>query len=265
MMVTYIEGYDSIRLAYVAKYSPSSPFGIILLHGLAEHKGRYVDFMDKLYTLGISVFALDLRGHGESFGKRGDVRNFEAYISDIHCLVCKIKEDYPGLKLAILGHSLGGLIATVYAATYNTINWLILSNPLWVSPKKAGLLGFLPYKVLGFVKVKKRHSESSEMLAYSYNDPLATNYLSIRLLGFIFHQGTRRVNRVFDKVKVPTLLLAGELDPLIDTSVLPPLLDRLGSKDKEIRVYKNVKHRLFQSEYRDVITEEMVAWITSRL
>jgi len=265
VMKTYIERQDGIRLVYDVKYSHTSPFGIILIHGLAEHKGRYVDFINELYKLDISVFALDLRGHGESFGKRGDIRNFEIYVSDIHCLVCEIKEDYPDLKLAILGHSLGGLIATVYTATYKTIDWLILSNPLLISPKKASLLDFFPYKILGFVKVKKRHSESPEMLAYSYNDPLSTNHFTLRLLGVIFHQGTRLASKVLDKINIPTLLLTGELDPLIDSSALQHLIEKFGGDDKEIKVYKNVKHRLFQSEHRDVIIKEMLAWINSRL
>lgn len=264
-MVAYLEGHNGLLLAYVTKYSDSSQIGIIVVHGLAEHKVRYVDFMNALYERNISVFALDLRGHGESSGERGDVKDFETYVTDIHCLVTAIKKGYPNLKLALLGHSLGGLIATVYVATYKTIDWLILSNPLLIPPKKTGLLGFLPYKKLGFIKIKKRHSESPEMLAYSYNDPLATNYFTIRLLGVIFHQGTKYAMSVLDKVNIPTLLLAGELDPLIDASLFQHLFDKFGNADKEIKIYKNVKHRLFQSKYRDKIIEEMIAWINNRL
>ena len=260
-----VEGYDGTRLIYSEKYNPSSQVGILLLHGLAEHKGRYDDFINRLIKFNFSVFAIDLRGHGESLGRRGDITDFSIYQSDVHCLVCKIKKNYPHLKLAILGHSLGGLIATAYVSTHDIVDFLILSNPLIVSPKRTIIFRFLPYKMLGFIKVKKRYSESLEMLEYSYADPLATNYFTIRLLGVIFHQGINYVNASLSNVTLPTLLMTGELDPLISSASLQKVLDRFGSKDKQMRIYKNVKHRLFQSKYKEAITEELVDWLNERL
>jgi alpha-beta hydrolase superfamily lysophospholipase len=260
-----IHGHDGISLAYTEKYNDESRVGILLLHGLAEHTGRYKELIDRLYHEKVSFFAFDLRGHGESHGKRGDVKDFAIFIKDVECVVTVIRKRFPQLKLAILGHSLGGLIATVYAATSTAIDYLVLSNPLLMPPRKAWFLRFIPYKVLSFLRVKKRHSESPEMLAYSYSDPLSTNYLTIRLMGVIFHQGMKCVAKSLMNVEQPTLILTGEQDPLIESAEINNMINKFGSVDKHLRTYKDVKHRLFQSDNKDTIINDMVAWLNERL
>ncbi len=114
MKTNYIIVDDKIKLAYYSQYINKSEIGVIIIHGLAEHKGRYEDFIKQLSNNNISVFAVDLRGHGESSGKRGDAKDFFEYLTDLHSFVCYIKEKYPKLKLAIFGHSFGGQIASAY-------------------------------------------------------------------------------------------------------------------------------------------------------
>ena len=265
METRYIEVNDKFRLAYFERYSPNSKVGIILVHGLAEHKGRYQYFFEKMYAMNISIFAVDIRGHGESSGKRGDVNNFNEYLMDLDCFIQKIKTEYKDLCLALLGHSLGGLISVGYAESRTGIDFLILSNPLLTVPKIAKLLNVIPYKMLSFIKIKKRHSESPEMLEYSYSDPLASNLFSIRLLGVIFNEGIKYVLNRLKDVRIPVLLLGGRLDPLIQTNRFVELLDKFGSEDKELKIYENVKHRLLQSDIKDDVMKDMVTWINKRI
>ena len=136
METQYLSIDKKMKIAYYSRYVDNSKIGVIIIHGLAEHKGRYKDFMEQLSNNNISAFAIDLRGHGESWGSRGDAKKFLDYLTDIHSFVCYIKEKYPKLKLAIFGHSFGGQIASAYVATYNTIDMLILSSPfLHIHPK----------------------------------------------------------------------------------------------------------------------------------
>lgn len=265
METNYIKTNNDFQLAHFEKYKPNSKVGIILIHGLAEHKGRYKSFIEKMYDMNISVFAVDIRGHGESGGKRGDVSNFNDYITDLEFYVEKIKNKYKNLKIALLGHSLGGLISAGYVETHTDVDFLILSNPLLTIPKVAKLLNIIPYKYLSFLKIKKRHSESPEMLAYSYSDPLASNYFTIRLLGVIFNEGIYQVLSRLQDIRIPVLLLGGELDPLIQTSRFKNLISKFGCEDKELKIYKNVKHRLLQSEIKDTVMKDMVIWLEKRV
>jgi len=265
MKTNYLVIDDKIKLAYYSEYINSSKTGVIIIHGLAEHKGRYEDFIKQLLNNNISVFAIDLRGHGESLGKRGDAKDFSDYLNDLHFFVSYIKEKYPNLKLALFGHSFGGQIASAYVSTYNTVDLLILSSPLLEAPSKSKLFNIIPYKRLGFIKIKKRHSESKEMLEYSKNDTLACHYFTLRLVGIMFKQGIEYITDRFKYIKLPVLLLGGKLDPLINCENMPLILEKFGSNDKTIKIYDKVKHRIVQNDYKDEIIQEIIEWINIHL
>lgn len=265
MKTEYFERNNKIKLAYYCNYIHNSKIGIIILHGLAEHKGRYHDFMEQLNKSNISTFAVDLRGHGESSGKRGDVKFFEDYLKDLHSFILFLKNQYPNLKLAIFGHSLGGLIASCYVADYDTIDFLILSSPFLKAPSKAKFFKLIPYRILGSVKIKKRHSESKMMLEYSRKDPLACHYFTLRLIGNMFIDGVNYITKKFEDIKIPVLMLGGKLDSLIDSGGLRDILDKIGSKDKTIKIYDNVKHRIVQNDYKDETIADIINWIETEV
>jgi lysophospholipase len=265
MKTDYLRINEKTKLAFFQMYSHNSQIGVILLHGLAEHKGRYDYFMTTLYDHNISVFAIDLRGHGESSGSRGDIDDFQTFILDIRCFIDYIKKVHPCLKLVFFGHSLGGLIASAYTSRHNDINLLILSSPLLVSPKLSWVLKFIPYKLLMFIRFKKRHSESPEMQAYSLKDKLSSNSFTLRLIGAIFNQGISYTIKNLEKISIPVLLLGGEYDPLINTSKYQQLLQLLSSSDKQLKIYEGVKHRLVQGNHKDLVIDEIITWINSKL
>ncbi len=265
METKYLAINNKLKIAFYCNHINNAKVGIIILHGLAEHKGRYHDFIEQLNKNDISTFAIDLRGHGESLGKRGDVKHFENYIEDLHSFVSYIRNEYPDLKLGMFGHSLGGLIASSYVANYKTIDFLILSSPFLKAPSKAKFFKFIPYKILGFVKLKKRHSESKEMLKYSRNDMLACHYFTLRLVGNMFVDGIQYITERFKDIKLPVLMLGGKLDPLIDSTALNDILDEFGTKDKTIRIYDNVKHRIVQNDNKDEIIADIIKWVKTKI
>ena len=265
METKFITTLNDIRVAYFEKYNKKSKIGIVFVHGLGEHKGRYEDFINQIYKNDISVFAVDIRGHGESGGKRGYVKGFDDFISDLDHIILHIKSKYPNLAIALMGHSLGGLIVTGYAETKNNANFLILSNPLLSYPLLTLLFHFVPYKMLGSVKIKKTKSESAEMLKYSYNDPLACNYFTLRLLGSIFNKGISFVYKRLEKVKIPVLLLGGELDPVLNSKRLYKIVSQFGSDDKELKIYKETKHRLLQSSKKKEVICDITDWLKTRI
>ncbi len=265
METRYIEVENQIRLAYYEEYNPSSKIGIVLIHGLAEHKGRYEYFYKEAFKANISIFALDIRGHGESGGIRGYIDDFRTFLSDLDLFVDLVKIKYPHLKIALLGHSLGGLIATGYVEIYNKVDFLILSNPLLEARNLTRLFHVIPYKLFGKIRIKKRHSESIEMLKYSYNDPLASNYFTLRLLGCVFKQGIVFVSKQFESIKIPVLLLGGASDPLIKSSHFQSLLSRFSSLEKKLIIYENTKHRLLQSERKDEVISHIVRWLNKQI
>jgi len=107
---------------------------VCLVHGLGEHAGRYQDVMGVLLGAGIAVFALDLRGHGLSDGRRGHAAPRSRIHSDVDALLRQAREAWPGLPAWLYGHSLGGNI--------------VLSHRLFGKEKPEGVIATSPWLVL---------------------------------------------------------------------------------------------------------------------
>ncbi len=129
---------DDLELG-VSLRIPEHPLGIIqLVHGMAEHRERYHDFMDYLAEQGYVVIIHDHRGHGASVKSTDDYGYFyenglEAIIKDVHQITGYIRERFPELPLTLFGHSMGSLIVRCYMQEYDkSVDGLIVCG----SPSK---------------------------------------------------------------------------------------------------------------------------------
>jgi len=77
------EGVGRLRLQYRSWEVPAPKAAVVFVHGFSDHSGRYESFAETLATFGVSTFAFDLRGHGQSDGRRGYVRRFEIYLQEL--------------------------------------------------------------------------------------------------------------------------------------------------------------------------------------
>src|SRR5581483_3158208 len=100
-------------------------------HGYGEHSGRYEHVARRLMDDGAVVYAPDHYGHGRSDGDRGVVPDVELLVDDTERVVTLAAGEHPGLPLALLGHSLGGIIATRLVQRDNHgVSALVLSGPV---------------------------------------------------------------------------------------------------------------------------------------
>ena len=109
---------DGVELPlYVWRASAPPRAAIALVHGLAEHAGRYAALAARLNAAGIDVYAIDLRGHGHAPGRRTWVARFDEYLDDAEALVAHASAQCAtqGTPLFLMGHSMGGAIAALYA------------------------------------------------------------------------------------------------------------------------------------------------------
>ena len=119
--------------------SDSQPAAVVhILHGMAEHAGRYERLAEKLCAAGIAVWAADQRGHGLTSenndndpGKGGllghcaDRDTFGRVTADVHAINLEIRKTFPGIPLFLLGHSWGSFIAQNYIETMDCGDGLI--------------------------------------------------------------------------------------------------------------------------------------------
>ena len=114
-------GVGRLRLRYRTWEVANPRAAVLVVHGLAEHGGRYARFAQTLGGFGFSTFALDLRGHGLSDGRRGHAASFDCFLQDLD----RFRREVEGVldrrtPLFLLGMSMGGLIALRYLEEYDT-------------------------------------------------------------------------------------------------------------------------------------------------
>jgi alpha-beta hydrolase superfamily lysophospholipase len=154
---------------------------VVIAHGYAEHIGRYDHVAATLGEHGAAVYGPDHLGHGRSDGERALITDFDPVVDDLHLLVERARTEHPGLPLVLVGHSMGGLIATRYAQRHRDgLAGLVLSAPLLGNPGSALLLAMDP---LPEVPIDPAVLSRDESVWEAYrSDPLnATVGSSVRL------------------------------------------------------------------------------------
>ena len=114
---------------------PDNPVAILqMVHGMNEHKERYLVFMEEMAKKGYITIMHDNRGHGESVKNKDDIGYCYAsmdkgMVEDTYKATKYIKKEYPDLPLILYGHSLGSLVVREYLKKHDdAIDGLIVSG-----------------------------------------------------------------------------------------------------------------------------------------
>ena len=117
--------YDGLPLSVVS-VRPDGPVRAVvqLVHGMCEHKGRYLPFMHYLAGKGCLCVMNDHRGHGGSVLRKEDLGYFyedgdTALVEDLHQITRLLRSQHPDLPLILFGHSMGSLAVRVYRQRYD--------------------------------------------------------------------------------------------------------------------------------------------------
>lgn len=119
---------DGLKLACLLSVPDTKdtvPRGIVqLVHGMCEHKERYIPLMDFLSSNGLVCVIHDHRGHGASVKRPDDLGymydgGWLAMVEDVRIVNDWIKAQYPGLKLILYGHSMGSMVVRSFIKRYD--------------------------------------------------------------------------------------------------------------------------------------------------
>ncbi|NOY26433.1 MAG: alpha/beta hydrolase [Oligoflexia bacterium] len=130
MLEHSIQSADGTRLRVVQWAPEATPTAeVLLLHGLAEHAGRYPHVAAALTAAGYHVTFVELRGHGNSEGRRGAIQSWGDYVADLQAAA-----DFVRKPFFLVAHSMGGLVALDAlrgpSAMHDQVRALALSDPL---------------------------------------------------------------------------------------------------------------------------------------
>ena len=119
--VKYIESKDG-TLLYTKVQTTEQPetakATVIMVHGLAEHLGRYDDFAGLLIRSGFNVIRYDQRGHGHSSGENTFYSDVDEITDDLNAIVLYAKKLLSEQQVFVIGHSMGGYTAALYGTKY---------------------------------------------------------------------------------------------------------------------------------------------------
>jgi len=269
-----MEGSKGLTLYWQVWLPEATPKAVVILvHGLAEHSGRYGHVADHLVAHGYAVYALDHRGHGRSQGRRAQVGRMDYVVDDLHRFAAQVRLDQPGKAFFLLGHSLGGGIALAYALKYqDELKGLVLSAPAvlfeGVSPLQARALKVLsaltpglPVIVLDGTAV----SRDPEVVRAYDGDPF--NYrgkIPVRTVAEMA-RSAEQIQEKLGSLRLPVLLLHGTGDRLVAASASRLIHDRASSPDKTLRLYDGLYHEVLNEPEREQVLAEVSGWLDRHL
>jgi alpha-beta hydrolase superfamily lysophospholipase len=296
----YFYGKDGKQLYALKWEGEGKPRALLqIAHGMAEHIGRYADFAEFMVRHGIYVYSNDHRGHGhtatrqEDRGYYGDENGFETVVHDMKELTDSIKQEFPGVPVFLLGHSMGSFLARRYIQLYGEELAGVIFTGTGGHPGILGKIGH--YLSVREARKQGRLSPSSRMNALtfgSYNKAFKPNqtdfdwlsrdekevekYIQDPLCGGVFTAGffedfLKGLLTLYDQdelipKQLPVYFLSGEQDPVGKNTkgVLQSSrkLQAAGLKNVSCKFYPEARHEILNEINKQEVYDDIHQWIT---
>lgn len=268
-------GVGGVEIVYDVWTPDIEPRGVVVLaHGYGEHARRYDHVAQRFGEAGLVTYALDHRGHGRAGGKRVRVRHMKEFVADFRELVARARAENPGRKVIVLGHSMGGGIVFAYGVAHaDDYDLMILSGPAiaahtGVSKAKAvigkaigSIFPNLPIEAIDAEAV----SRDPKVVADYKADPLVYRGKVPAGIGKALLVVGEKMHLLAPGITAPLLVVHGEQDSLVSADGSRRLVEHVGSRDVELKVYPELFHEVFNEPERDQVLDDVVEWIASRL
>lgn len=249
----------------------------VIVHGLGEHCLRYAHVAAYLNTKGWAAISYDHRGHGRSPGKRGVLNADDDFLHDLAAVVDATRAAYPGQRLLLVGHSLGGAIAgrfvSALAKPQEAAPWsrpvdaLVLSSPALEVPISAIQKGLLAtvgkltpdVQVGNGLKPEWVCNNPATVAAY-IADPLVHDRITGRLTGFILAAG-ENVRERAPQWTVPTLIIWGGMDRCVKPSGSVAFATAAPQTLVSSQPFPTLAHEIFNEREQAEVLRVMGDWL----
>lgn len=268
----FFDSRDGLRLFY-RQWSVPKPRGLVaLVHGLAEHSGRYQELAKVLNKVGCTVAAVDYRGHGQAGGKRAHIDYFSDYLNDIRAFLEEIRRQGYNEKPVLLGHGQGGLICARFAELEGArLGGLVLSSPFFGMAAKVPVVRVVATTLFSWMlpslAMPMRHSFDHNFLSHDRN--VIERYVSDPLVGAAFtvswFVGILNAQRIAlseaGRVSGPLLVLQAGEDRLSSLYATRVFFAAARAQNKQIKVYDNYYHDIFNEIGRERVFKDLTTWL----
>jgi acylglycerol lipase len=269
-------GVRKASLYYQGWLPEGEPRAVLLIvHGLAEHSGRYMNLVNRFVPQGFAVYGIDHLGHGRSEGRRLALERFADYTEPLKVFSAMVRCWQPGRPVFLVGHSMGGLIGATYLLTnQEELAGAILSGPAIMAPGHipamtifAGRLLSVLFPSVGIVErlTAEEICRDPAVVAAYIADPLVyqgkiTARLGAEMLGAMEH-----IRKEAGRIRLPLLIVQGEADRLVNPAGAQVLFDGVASPDKRLIVYEGFYHEVFNEPEHDRVLSDVERWLEAHL
>ncbi len=274
----YTEGFIDLEKTRVFhRCWLSDPVAVLVVgaHGFAEHSGRYTHIGEAFLEAGYSFCIHDLRGHGRtatSDEERGYVNSFDDFLHDLRSYIAYLVDRHRPRKVALLGHSMGGLIVLHYLARIGeNVDAAITSGAATIVRANALQLAYL--KLMNALNPRQRielpirakHLSHDSNVVRSYiSDPLVVKKPTIRLV-YELVRASKEIWRYIDRIDKPTMLLHGGKDMVVPPEASKKAYEKIRSRIKELKIYPELYHEILNEPQWRTVLNDILEWLKKTL
>ena len=267
------EGVGGLKIAARSWRPEGAIRGVmILIHGFNSHSGYMAWPADQFAGAGFAAYALDHRGRGKSEGERFYVEKFSDWLEDVDELVGIAKSENLGLPVFVLGHSVGGVIASSYVFEHqHEIAGLICESwafdvglPNLVQLAFEGVGYLAPHLPLYSLK-NEIFSRDPEVVAQMNSDPLIANEKQPAETASEVLKAAARLKENMPNLNVPVFIIHGTDDKATLPRGSQYFYDHVGSEDKTLKLYEGGYHDLLNDIDKKIVMADILAWVDERV
>lgn len=257
---------------YYQLWAPENPKALVVfLHGLGDHIGRYGKFVQAMIGQGFACALYDQRGHGRSQGRRGHVRRFSDWMSDLATFIPFAQASVPPeTPLFLVGMSLGGLIGINSLLTHaSPIDGMVALSaavvptvqiPTWKQRLGQRLAPLLPtMSIDNGIRIEDLTRDAAEQEALE-QDPHFHRRITLGA-GIEIERNLELVMAMPHRIHIPMLMLAGDDDRICDPEGTRRFAARLSSTDRRCTIYPEMAHDLLHDVGSERVQDDIGRWI----
>jgi alpha-beta hydrolase superfamily lysophospholipase len=261
------DGTELFAHTFPAKNPPKAI--VCLVHGHGEHIERYANLAAALNKADYTLVGFDLRGHGQSAGKRGHTPSYETLLGDIDAFLAEADEYHPAEPHFLYGHSLGGNLVLNYAlrrkpklrGVISTSPWLKLAfEPSAIQISLAKIMDKLFPAFIQHSGLKTSDLSHDKAVVRAYEeDPLVHDNISARLFIAMHESGLWALDHA-EKFPLPLLLMHGSADRITSADASREFAEKAGEQ-VTFKLWEGFYHETHNEPEKDAVFQTIISWL----
>ncbi len=268
---TTTDGKSLFRQDWLPEKDPVAV--VLYVHGLGSHSSRLAHWAERFVNEGVAFIGYDQRGHGNTEGKRGQVRNIGILSDDLAGCIKKVRGEFPGKLLLLYGHSMGGAVTIHFLLNHDVeADGFIISSP-WISLVKppgkallsiAGMLNQLSpgARLPNGLNADDVIDDPFEVKKYK-DDPLVHDRIAVGLFYSLTSSMAEAASKA-GKIRIPCLAMHGAGEKITDPSATKAFAEATGGTTT-LKLWELKSHELHNDPKKDEVFKYVSSWVLEQV